>query len=460
MAKTDRVLELLEALQDRPSASGPELAARLGVDTRTVRRDVESLRALGIPVEAERGPAGGYRLRPGYRMPPLLFTTGEATAVALGLLTARRDGLDADGALAKLHRVLPDRAAVRGARADASGDRATARRGAAAERAPAPARRGRRRARRGRRRATPRATAPSPSARLSPYGLVAHAARWYVPAHDHGRGEPRALRADRFGAVRLAGRRRAAAAGLRRRRLRGRDARPGAVDARGRGRARAAAGGRDGTLPAALAELSADGERTVLRMRAESLDWLAGLLANAGCDFMVRRPDGLRREPARTRHAACGGLRGSRRRAIDLDPVRADLRARVGRRWQRAPAPPLQPRESAIGLWTGSEALIIGGSAAAPCPSNASCDAPDEPPLRDGAAFDPRTRTWRRLARAPVGFEFAQRAVVGRTAYLSVPGSPVRPRAPRAFLGYQFDRDRWRRMPEHPAARLHAAGGR
>ena len=113
MAKTDRVLELLEALQDRPSASGPELAARLGVDTRTVRRDVESLRALGIPVEAERGPAGGYRLRPGYRMPPLLFTTGEATAVALGLLAARRDGLDADGALAKLHRVLPDRVRLR-----------------------------------------------------------------------------------------------------------------------------------------------------------------------------------------------------------------------------------------------------------------------------------------------------------------------------------------------------------
>ena len=130
--------------------------------------------------------------------------------------------------------------------------------------------------------------------------------------------------------------------------------------------------------------------------------------------------------------------------------------------WQRAPAPPLQPRESAIGLWTGSEALIIGGSAAAPCPSNASCDAPDEPPLRDGAAFDPRTRTWRRLARAPVGFEFAQGAVVGRTAYLSIPGSPVRPRAPRAFLGYRFDRDRWRRMPRPPLRdfTLLAAGDR
>ena len=131
--------------------------------------------------------------------------------------------------------------------------------------------------------------------------------------------------------------------------------------------------------------------------------------------------------------------------------------------WERAPSPPLQPRESAIGLWTGRDALIIGGSAAPPCPPNASCVAPDEPPLRDGAAFDPRTRTWRRIARAPVGFEFAYGAVVGRTAYLNIPGSPGRPRAPRAFLAYRFDRDRWRRLTAPPLGRdamLLAAGDR
>src|SRR3954453_6203749 len=109
MAKADRVLALLEALQDQPFARGPELAARLGVDERTLRRDVTALRDLGLPVEAERGRGGGYRLKPGYRMPPLLFTPGEATAVALGLLAAERDGIAAGSALAELRRVLPDR---------------------------------------------------------------------------------------------------------------------------------------------------------------------------------------------------------------------------------------------------------------------------------------------------------------------------------------------------------------
>src|SRR3954469_25079949 len=107
MAKADRVLALLEALQDHPFASGPQLAARLEVDERTLRRDVAALRALGIPVEAERGRGGGYRLRPGYRMPPLMFTPAEATAVALGLLAAQRDGVDARSALASLPRVRP-----------------------------------------------------------------------------------------------------------------------------------------------------------------------------------------------------------------------------------------------------------------------------------------------------------------------------------------------------------------
>src|SRR3954468_10567904 len=109
MTKTDRVLVLLEALQDRASATGPELAATLGVDVRTVRRDIVDLRDLGIPVEGERGRGGSYRLRPGYRVPPLMFTPGEAAAVALGLMAARRLGLEADDALAKVRRVLPDR---------------------------------------------------------------------------------------------------------------------------------------------------------------------------------------------------------------------------------------------------------------------------------------------------------------------------------------------------------------
>ena len=109
---TSRLLELLEALQSRPVATGAELADRLGVDTRTVRRYVVALQDLGIPVEGQRGSGGGYRLRPGYRLPPLMLTGDEAVVVVLGLVAARRLGLDtespaADDALAKVFRVLP-----------------------------------------------------------------------------------------------------------------------------------------------------------------------------------------------------------------------------------------------------------------------------------------------------------------------------------------------------------------
>jgi predicted DNA-binding transcriptional regulator YafY len=295
MTKAERVLTLLEALQDRASLSGPELTARLGVDVRTVRRDVASLRALGIPVEAERGPAGGYRLRPGYRMPPLMLTSSEATAVALGLIAARRDGLDADGALAKIGRVLPDQVRLR---VEAL-EQTLGFTGRAHEAMPpkgehllllADA------SRRGRRvRARYTASDGVESEReLSPWGVVAHHGRWYVPAHDHGRDEPRALRADRFSTVRLGGRGIAAPAGF--------DAIAFVsltlarvpwsheVEVLLRSAPDAAAE----RFPPTLAELEPEGEGTRLRMRAESLDWVAGLLAGAGCAFEIRRPDELR----------------------------------------------------------------------------------------------------------------------------------------------------------------------
>src|SRR4051812_48213538 len=107
-----RLLEVLELLQSRPVTTGAEIADRLGVDRRTVRRYVESLHELGIPVEGQRGVGGGYRLRPGYRLPPLMLTDDEAVAVVLGLVAARRLGLELggdhpEGALEKIHRVLP-----------------------------------------------------------------------------------------------------------------------------------------------------------------------------------------------------------------------------------------------------------------------------------------------------------------------------------------------------------------
>ena len=83
-----RMLELLSLLQARRSWGGVELAARLGVTERTVRRDVERLRLLGYPVEAVPGRYGGYQLGRGGRLPPLLFNNDEAAAIAIGLRSA------------------------------------------------------------------------------------------------------------------------------------------------------------------------------------------------------------------------------------------------------------------------------------------------------------------------------------------------------------------------------------
>jgi len=72
-----RVLALLELLQARPGLTGPELAARLGIHPRTVRRHLATLESLGVPVVADRGRYGGYRLLPGYRLPPLMLLSSD-----------------------------------------------------------------------------------------------------------------------------------------------------------------------------------------------------------------------------------------------------------------------------------------------------------------------------------------------------------------------------------------------
>jgi predicted DNA-binding transcriptional regulator YafY len=109
---TSRVLALLEILQTGGTHRVAELAQRLAVDERTVRRYVEHLVSLDIPVRSVRGRYGGYHLAPGYRMPPLMLTGDEAVAVMLGLVEGRRAGRTpqsaaAESALAKLRRVLP-----------------------------------------------------------------------------------------------------------------------------------------------------------------------------------------------------------------------------------------------------------------------------------------------------------------------------------------------------------------
>ncbi len=298
MAKAAKVLELLELLQDRPGQTGQQLAAALDVDVRTVRRYAATLGELGIPVEGERGPGGGYRLRPGYRTPPLMLTDEETAAVVLGLLAARRDGLDADGALTKVRRVLPDRIRRKVEALEQTTSFTTS-----PHRSPAPpssqtlldlgaaTRAGRRI---GARYTTHDGV--TSTRELSPFGLVAHAGRWYLAAHDHARGEPRTLRVDRLRDLRA---QRAAAE----------PAPPDfeAVAFVSRALARVpwthevevtlhatVAQARE-HFPPTLAELHATSRnRTRLRLRAESLDWVAAILAGSGLRFTVRRPDELR----------------------------------------------------------------------------------------------------------------------------------------------------------------------
>ncbi len=115
---TGRVLRLLSLLQAHREWPGPELAERLEVSPRTLRRDIDRLRELGYPVRATTGPAGGYRLEAGTAMPPLLLDDEEAVAIAVGLRTAASGTVAGIGetsarALAKLEQVLPSRLRLR-----------------------------------------------------------------------------------------------------------------------------------------------------------------------------------------------------------------------------------------------------------------------------------------------------------------------------------------------------------
>ena len=109
---TIRVLSLLELLQSHARLSGSEIATRLGVDKRTVRRYIRALEDLGIPVTTEQGRDGGYMLVAGFKLPPMMFTNDETLALSLGLLAAKNLQLpDTDTAIssiqAKLERVMP-----------------------------------------------------------------------------------------------------------------------------------------------------------------------------------------------------------------------------------------------------------------------------------------------------------------------------------------------------------------
>src|SRR5690242_8464295 len=109
---TTRVLAVLALLQTHGRMSGAELAQRIEVNIRTLRRYIIMLQDLGIPIEAERGRNGAYVLSPGFKLPPMMFTNEEALALTVGLISARRLNLaDTDRAIesafAKLERVMP-----------------------------------------------------------------------------------------------------------------------------------------------------------------------------------------------------------------------------------------------------------------------------------------------------------------------------------------------------------------
>jgi predicted DNA-binding transcriptional regulator YafY len=197
------LLRLLSLLGSRRSWPGDELAQRLGVSPRTVRRDVERLRELGYPVEGTTGAAGGYRLAAGASLPPLLLDDEEAVAVAVGLTTAAASGVagiedDSMRALTKLEQVLPARlrpqlAAFAGAtaalaRPETPGvDPSTLAVLASCCRHQEivtfdyEARDGKRRAR-----------------RVEPHNLVSFRGFWYLVAHDPQRADWRTFRVDRM----------------------------------------------------------------------------------------------------------------------------------------------------------------------------------------------------------------------------------------------------------------------
>ncbi|MEK0098698.1 YafY family protein [Streptomyces sp. A475] len=307
---TVRVLTLLELLQSGGVRTVAELADRLGVDGRTVRRYVDQLNDLDVPVEAVRGRYGGYRLAPGYRLPPLMLSDDEALAVLLGLVAGRRGGLTpadtaSETAAAKIRRVLPARltrrldAVLESLAFTASPDqfatpdaevlltvadavrhrrplsiRYTDRHGRGSERM------------------------------LHAYGIVAHSGRWYVTGPAPEIGEDRTFRLDRIAAARTLPGSFEVPAGLdpALRVLSGFATAEyrHAVTLRIHGtvdqiRARLPAGVANVEETAPTARVDPGTERWLrVELRAETLDWLPPVLASLDRPFVIERPDELR----------------------------------------------------------------------------------------------------------------------------------------------------------------------
>ncbi len=201
---TARVLQLLGLLQSRAMWTGEELAERLGVTTRSVRRDVDRLRRLGYPVRASTGLGGGYQLGAGGKLPPLLLDPDEAVAVTVSLRVAAGGSVtgveeSALRALAKLDQVLP--VALRG-EVEAISEAVVAVEGVSV---PVPASLLSTVARACRDRVLldflyEDRSGERSSRRVEPYRVVTMGRRWYLLAHDTGRDDWRSFRLDRVDA--------------------------------------------------------------------------------------------------------------------------------------------------------------------------------------------------------------------------------------------------------------------
>ena len=295
---TARVLTVLELLQARKRISGVELARRLEVDGRTVRRYVAMLQEMGVPVEGERGRYGAYALRPGYKLPPLMFTDEEAVGLGLALFAARNLGLAGvvpavEGAFAKVERVMPEALrerldllehavlAVAPPATLPDGESVSTVAGAVGER-----KRVRLRYRTSRGEETERV--------VDPYALLRGEGSWYVFGHDHLREDSRLFRLDRvLGAEVLE---------------EVFERPPGLEDPQSVLSAVANSHAPWGVevllettleharelVPPMLASLEETEGGVVLRSTTPSLDEMARVLAGMFCPFVVRRPPELR----------------------------------------------------------------------------------------------------------------------------------------------------------------------
>ena len=199
---TTRLLALLELLQARDLVGGTELARRLEINGRSARRYIAMLQEIGLPVETVRGPAGGYRLRPGYKLPPLMFTDEEAVALTLGLAGLDHLGLALDaatvaGAQAKLERVLPTAVRERVQALEAGIGRAPTPQATPAEGTLVAALVQAAGAGRGFQLRYRSEQGVESDRAVDPYGVAHWSRAWYLVGHCHLRGGTRLFRLDR-----------------------------------------------------------------------------------------------------------------------------------------------------------------------------------------------------------------------------------------------------------------------